>query len=223
MGSVGETSSSYSPFLPLALPLPLPLHSPQRSAIDVSGLRALPVFLRQRKVHLQTLRERSEVEKMSPRERMRLRKLQAADERARKLKQIVEEKYQENHHRMRELRSRHFQKISVNVLKEDTEDTDPHTQPITGQNCTTGRHSGPIGEQLPDRLNTSEQTDSGGPDLVDAVPGTVPRRIPCRLGLYPLLVDPYDRTLPYTCRFSCFLHTMVFGHAHMQSLLLANH
>lgn len=41
---------------------------------------------RQKKVHLQTLRERSEVEKMSPRERMRLRKQQAADERAQKLK-----------------------------------------------------------------------------------------------------------------------------------------
>uniref|UniRef100_A0A673L3F1 non-specific serine/threonine protein kinase n=1 Tax=Sinocyclocheilus rhinocerous TaxID=307959 RepID=A0A673L3F1_9TELE len=44
-------------------------------------LRAL-----QKKVHLQTLRERSEVQKMSPRERMRLRKLQAADEKVRKLK-----------------------------------------------------------------------------------------------------------------------------------------
>ncbi|KAI2655008.1 Serine/threonine-protein kinase Nek11 [Labeo rohita] len=44
-------------------------------------LRAL-----QKKVHLQTLRERSEVQKMSPRERMRLRKLQVADEKARKLK-----------------------------------------------------------------------------------------------------------------------------------------
>ncbi|KAI4882848.1 hypothetical protein NFI96_022071, partial [Prochilodus magdalenae] len=30
-------------------------------------------------------------------------------------------------------------------------------------------------------------------DVVDAFPGTVPRRIPCRLGLYPLLVDLYDR------------------------------
>ena len=41
---------------------------------------------RQMKVHLQTLMERSEVEKMTPRERMRLRKLQAADEKARRLR-----------------------------------------------------------------------------------------------------------------------------------------
>lgn len=44
------------------------------------------VLFRQKKVHLQTLRERSEVQKMTPRERMRLRKLQDADEKARKLK-----------------------------------------------------------------------------------------------------------------------------------------
>lgn len=41
---------------------------------------------RQRKVHLQTLQELSEVQKMTPRERMRLRKLNAADEKAKKLK-----------------------------------------------------------------------------------------------------------------------------------------
>ncbi|OBS71627.1 hypothetical protein A6R68_13796, partial [Neotoma lepida] len=39
----------------------------------------------QRKIHLQTLQALSEVQKMTPRERMRLRKLQAADEKARKL------------------------------------------------------------------------------------------------------------------------------------------
>ncbi|XP_072548612.1 serine/threonine-protein kinase Nek11 isoform X2 [Salminus brasiliensis] len=114
----------------------------------------------QRKVHLQTLRERSEVEKMSPRERMRLRKLQAADERARKLKQIVEEKYQENHHRMMELRSRHFQNISVNVLKEKTEDS--QTPQTAGQDFTPSSHSGPIGKQIADRL--SEQAEHGIPE-----------------------------------------------------------
>lgn len=41
---------------------------------------------RQKKIHLQTLRALSEVQKMTPRERMRLRKLQAADEKARRLK-----------------------------------------------------------------------------------------------------------------------------------------
>ncbi|KFV87982.1 Serine/threonine-protein kinase Nek11, partial [Struthio camelus australis] len=70
----------------------------------------------QRKVHLQTLRERSEVQKMTPRERMRLRKLNAADEKARKLKQLAEEKYQENIKRMQEFRSRNFQQLNVNVL-----------------------------------------------------------------------------------------------------------
>lgn len=47
---------------------------------------ACVVVSRQTKVHLQTLRERSEVEKMTPRERMRLRKLQAADEKAKRLR-----------------------------------------------------------------------------------------------------------------------------------------
>ncbi|KAI7807003.1 putative serine/threonine-protein kinase Nek11, partial [Triplophysa rosa] len=83
-------------------------------------LRAL-----QKKVHLQTLRERSEVQKMSPRERMRLRKLQAADEKAKKLKQIVEEKYQENHLRMQENKSKNFHKVNVDVLKVASIPEDP--------------------------------------------------------------------------------------------------
>ncbi|KAL0593164.1 Serine/threonine-protein kinase Nek11, partial [Plecturocebus cupreus] len=70
----------------------------------------------QKRIHLQTLRALSEVQKMTPRERMRLRKLQAADEEARKLKKIVEEKYEENNKRMQELRSRNFQQLSVDVL-----------------------------------------------------------------------------------------------------------
>ncbi|XP_051818682.1 serine/threonine-protein kinase Nek11 isoform X2 [Antechinus flavipes] len=60
----------------------------------------------QRKIHLQTLRELSEVQKMTPRERMRLRKLHAADEKEKKLKKLAEEKYEENTKRMQELRSR---------------------------------------------------------------------------------------------------------------------
>ncbi|OXB65932.1 hypothetical protein ASZ78_002680 [Callipepla squamata] len=71
---------------------------------------------RQRKVHLQTLQELSEVQKMTPRERMRLRKLNAADEKAKKLKQLAEEKYRENIKRMQEFRSHNFQKLNVNVL-----------------------------------------------------------------------------------------------------------
>ncbi|NXY61339.1 NEK11 kinase, partial [Callaeas wilsoni] len=70
----------------------------------------------QKKVHLQTLQELSEVQKMTPRERMRLRKLNAADEKAKKLKQLAEEKYQENIKRMQEFRSRNFQQLNVDVL-----------------------------------------------------------------------------------------------------------
>ncbi|KAM6104137.1 serine/threonine-protein kinase Nek11 isoform 4-T5 [Theristicus caerulescens] len=78
---------------------------------------AAPIFdAVQRKVHLQTLQELSEVQKMTPRERMRLRKLNAADEKAKKLKQLAEEKYQENIKRMQEFRSRNFQQLNVNVL-----------------------------------------------------------------------------------------------------------
>ncbi|NWU36006.1 NEK11 kinase, partial [Hylia prasina] len=76
-----------------------------------------PIFdVVQKKVHLQTLQELSEVQKMTPRERMRLRKLNAADEKARKLKQLAEEKYQENIKRMQKFRSRNFQQLNINVL-----------------------------------------------------------------------------------------------------------
>ncbi|XP_064234759.1 serine/threonine-protein kinase Nek11 isoform X1 [Aotus nancymaae] len=87
----------------------------------------------QKRIHLQTLRALSEVQKMTPRERMRLRKLQVADEDARKLKKIVEEKYEENNKRMQELRSRNFQQLSVDVLHESDEPTLeklPESQPI---------------------------------------------------------------------------------------------
>ncbi|NXE25815.1 NEK11 kinase, partial [Ardeotis kori] len=78
---------------------------------------AAPIFdAVQRKVHLRTLQELSEVQKMTPRERMRLRKLNAADEKAKRLKQLAEEKYQENIKRMQEFRSRNFQQLNVNVL-----------------------------------------------------------------------------------------------------------
>ncbi|KAL4617168.1 serine/threonine-protein kinase Nek11 [Arapaima gigas] len=70
----------------------------------------------QKKVHLDTLRQRSEVQQMSPRERMRLRKLQVADDNACKLKRLAEEKYEENRRRMRELRWQHFQRLSLDLL-----------------------------------------------------------------------------------------------------------
>uniref|UniRef100_A0A8C7E4M0 non-specific serine/threonine protein kinase n=1 Tax=Naja naja TaxID=35670 RepID=A0A8C7E4M0_NAJNA len=69
-----------------------------------------------KKVHLQTLRTISEMQKMTPRERMRLRKLTLADQTAQKLKQLAEEKYQENLKRMQELRSRNFHQVNIDVL-----------------------------------------------------------------------------------------------------------
>ncbi|XP_046312856.1 serine/threonine-protein kinase Nek11 isoform X4 [Marmota monax] len=96
----------------------------------------------QKKIHLQTLRELSEVQKMTPRERMRLRKLQAADEKARKLKKIVEDKYEENNKRMQELRSRNFQQLSTNVLHELDEPASenlPESQPTPSLDFDSSR------------------------------------------------------------------------------------
>ncbi|XP_010623753.1 serine/threonine-protein kinase Nek11 isoform X4 [Fukomys damarensis] len=86
--------------------------------LDCQKEAAYIINAMQKKIHLQTLRAQSEVQRMTPRERMRLRKLQAADEKARKLKKIVEEKYEENNKRMQELRSRNFQQLSIDVLRE---------------------------------------------------------------------------------------------------------
>ncbi|KAL6081563.1 hypothetical protein STEG23_000584, partial [Scotinomys teguina] len=91
----------------------------------------------QREIHLQTLQALSEVQEMTPRERMRLRKLQAADEKARKLKKIVEEKYKENNTEMQELRFRNFEPLSTRVPQELHEPTpeklpEPHSLPSLG-------------------------------------------------------------------------------------------
>ncbi|NWR37475.1 NEK11 kinase, partial [Tachuris rubrigastra] len=80
--------------------------------------KTAPIFdAVQRKVHLQTLQELSEVQKMTPRERMRLRMLNAADEKAKKLKQLAEEKYQENVKKLQDFRSRNFQQLNVNIVQ----------------------------------------------------------------------------------------------------------
>ncbi|XP_032264602.1 serine/threonine-protein kinase Nek11 isoform X4 [Phoca vitulina] len=87
----------------------------------------------QKKIHLQTLRALSEVQKMTPRERMRLRRLQAADEKAQKLKKLAEEKYEENNKRMQELRSRNSEQLTVDILHEFddlTSENLPESQPI---------------------------------------------------------------------------------------------
>ncbi|NXO25663.1 NEK11 kinase, partial [Cisticola juncidis] len=92
----------------------------------------------QRKVHLQTLQELSEVQKMTPRERMRLRKLNAADDKAKKLKQLAEEKYQENIKRMQEFRSRNFQQLNVNILHERTQLLEIHPGGRVGKRAKGG-------------------------------------------------------------------------------------
>ncbi|XP_045899755.1 serine/threonine-protein kinase Nek11 isoform X2 [Micropterus dolomieu] len=113
----------------------------------------------QTKVHLQTLREKSEVEKMTPRERMRLRKLQAADEKAGRLRKLAEEKYEEIHTRRRELRSRHFEKVSLDVLNESREDGACHSLPISIQDDGSPGGSQPIQEQDDSEASESELHD----------------------------------------------------------------
>ncbi|XP_051468051.1 serine/threonine-protein kinase Nek11 isoform X1 [Apus apus] len=129
---------------------------------------AAPIFdAVQRKVHLQTLQELSEVQKMTPRERMRLRKLNAADEKARKLKQLAEEKYQENIKRMQEFRSRNFQQLSVDILHESDEQTSNlqiHSQPVSTSDCVSIGHDKPSGNEASSQLYMSEPTDHEIPE-----------------------------------------------------------
>uniref|UniRef100_A0A8B9H5T8 non-specific serine/threonine protein kinase n=1 Tax=Astyanax mexicanus TaxID=7994 RepID=A0A8B9H5T8_ASTMX len=82
-GSTPSLPESYSPELNSLMHRML--ERDPRRRVSAEEALSCGVLEDLQKVHLQTLRERSEVEKMSPRERMRLRKLQAADERAKKL------------------------------------------------------------------------------------------------------------------------------------------
>ncbi|KAJ7419786.1 Serine/threonine-protein kinase Nek11 [Willisornis vidua] len=127
----------------------------------------VPIFgAVQRKVHLQTLQELSEVQKMTPRERMRLRKLNAADERAKKLQQLAEEKYQENFKRMQEFRSRNFRQLNVSVLHESDEQTSEHllhSQPVTTWGCVSLGPEEPSGNETTE-LCMSELTDHEIPE-----------------------------------------------------------
>ncbi|XP_029445199.1 serine/threonine-protein kinase Nek11 isoform X2 [Rhinatrema bivittatum] len=121
----------------------------------------------QKKVHLQTLRELSEVQKMTPRERMRLRKLNAADEKAEKLKRLAEENYQENHKRMQELRCRNFQRQSVDVLHVYEEQTSKHlvqSQPVSARDYKSMGHHEQSENKTPDRLCMSEPVECEIPE-----------------------------------------------------------
>ncbi|XP_064410998.1 serine/threonine-protein kinase Nek11 isoform X2 [Latimeria chalumnae] len=150
----------------------------------------------QKKVHLQTLRELSEVQKMTPRERMRLRKLQAADEKAKKLKQLAEEKYQENHKRMQELRSRNFQRVSMDVLHECSEQTSQsmsQSQPVTTHDCWSiesiclcctldlGVHQIPEDPQRAEEYYYEDGFDSCSEDSVEEEPEEETLRSPPRM------------------------------------------
>uniref|UniRef100_A0A8C5MVA0 Serine/threonine-protein kinase Nek11 n=1 Tax=Leptobrachium leishanense TaxID=445787 RepID=A0A8C5MVA0_9ANUR len=119
----------------------------------------------QRKFHLQTLRELSEVQKMTPRERMRLRKLNAADEKARRLKQLAEDKYQENHQRMQQLRSRHFQQHSIDVLHQvdDAPNDLIQSAPLSARHYRS-KNTPDEAEKMSDRLCASEPANCAIPE-----------------------------------------------------------
>ncbi|XP_072507418.1 serine/threonine-protein kinase Nek11 isoform X3 [Notamacropus eugenii] len=134
----------------------------------------------QRKIHLQTLRELSEVQKMTPRERMRLRKVQATDEKEKKLKKLAEEKYEENAKRRQALRCQPCQQLGVDMLHESDEqasghliESEPreeetpaelpriHSEPVTSQG-SAGQE--PSQEAASDRLSTYELEDHEIPE-----------------------------------------------------------
>ncbi|XP_032093864.1 serine/threonine-protein kinase Nek11 [Thamnophis elegans] len=120
-----------------------------------------------KKVHLQTLRAISEVQKMTPRERMRLRKLNLADQTAQKLKQLAEEKYQENLKRMKELRFRNFHQVNIDVLHESDQHHSEYlikSQSVTALEyfsieCSNQRDNDTIG-----RLNESNPAEHEIPE-----------------------------------------------------------
>ncbi|XP_068002471.1 serine/threonine-protein kinase Nek11 [Melanerpes formicivorus] len=114
----------------------------------------------QRKVHLQTLQELSEVQKMTPRERIRLRKVNAADEKAKKLKQLTEEKYQEKIKRKQELRTQSCQQPSPGALQGPEEQSSaalPDSQPALA--CgSVSRGCGEAGGDEPAQLCMADPT-----------------------------------------------------------------
>ncbi|XP_058409229.1 serine/threonine-protein kinase Nek11 [Diceros bicornis minor] len=147
----------------------------------------------QKKIHLQTLRALSEVQKMTPRERMRLRKLQAADEKARRLKKLVEEKYEENNKRMQELRSRNFQQLSVDVLHEKkhlmgTEEKEE--QPEGRLSCSPQEDE----ERRPGRAE--EFDDSTSENLPESQPVPSPDLSTLESSVEDTIADPGDHEIP---------------------------
>nr|XP_020662537.1 serine/threonine-protein kinase Nek11 isoform X1 [Pogona vitticeps]XP_020662538.1 serine/threonine-protein kinase Nek11 isoform X1 [Pogona vitticeps] len=121
----------------------------------------------QKRVHLQTLRALSEVQKMTPRERMRLRKLTIADETAKKLKQLAEEKYQENLKRMQELRFRNFHQANIDVLHQSDQQIKEHwikSQPVTTFDYLSIGHNDQSDSDTAGRLCISAPADHEIPE-----------------------------------------------------------
>ncbi|XP_052356834.1 serine/threonine-protein kinase Nek11-like [Oncorhynchus keta] len=71
-------------------------------------------------------------------------------------KRLAEEKYQENHFRMQELRSRHFEKVSLDVLNESAGDAAHQTAPIKAEDYRSLGCSQPMGRQQQDKMRMSE-------------------------------------------------------------------
>ncbi|XP_054992111.1 serine/threonine-protein kinase Nek11 [Sorex araneus] len=117
----------------------------------------------QRKIHLQTLRALSEVQRMTPRERMRLRKLQAADDRAGKLKKLVEEKYEENNKRMQELRLRNFKLLNVDIFHEKKSLTGTEGKEPQDEKELSCQPQGEAEEMRPGRGKESDDLTSENP------------------------------------------------------------
>ncbi|XP_059801195.1 serine/threonine-protein kinase Nek11 isoform X2 [Hypanus sabinus] len=84
--------------------------------------------------------------------------------------QLAEEKYQENHHRMQQLRNRNFQQVSVDVLHESHEYNAPQanqTQPVSTCDVQLSEQGELKGNRISDRLCMSEPPDHAIPEDPD--------------------------------------------------------
>ncbi|XP_043922133.1 serine/threonine-protein kinase Nek11-like [Protopterus annectens] len=118
----------------------------------------------QKKFHLQTLRDITEIQKMTPRERMRLRKQIAADKRAERLKMLAEAQCQENHKRKQERRARNFLHASIDVLCDGNQDHMTHSQPVTVQEYKSVGQEEVNAVKMADRMCMTEPVDQDIPD-----------------------------------------------------------
>ncbi|KAM6968121.1 serine/threonine-protein kinase Nek11 [Aplochiton taeniatus] len=118
----------------------------------------------QRKGHMDTLQERLALESLSPRERLRLRKLQAGDDQAKRLSNLATLKHQENQQRRQELRRHHFEKVSLDVLNDSDSIIAYQTPPITIQDCQSLGCSQPVAWLQQKTMIISESTGQDIPE-----------------------------------------------------------